>query len=179
MDDYTSPYIPDVSFTPEDAASNRQGKLTPSQEEMLTLANMTRRRDARKVTIGFLLFFAGLLVIGAIIEYARQPVSLDQFVVRQAPIFGLMVVGMLVLLGVAFVGGYLVGGNLRNRRISVAEGAAQLRTSAYDDLPVFPLETVQSHMRLPRPAMNCVLTDKAASCTLLFVEHACCFRLWA
>lgn len=126
MIDYTSPHMPEVSFTAADVAENRQGRLTPRQVERLRLANEARRHDAYKVTVWFLGFFVVLLVVGGLIEFNRQPANIDQFLARQGPIFIFVGLAMLGMLGVSLVAGYALVANLRNYRISVAEGVADV-----------------------------------------------------
>jgi hypothetical protein len=126
--DYTSPYFPNVEFTQEDIEANHQGRLTPRQEQIISTAYQTRQRDTFRTAKWFVASFVALLAVGVIIEYSAQPASLDVFIARQGPIFLFVAVMLLGILGVSLILGRGLNTDLRNRRVRVAEGTADVLT---------------------------------------------------
>lgn len=123
---YTSPYFPNVEFTQEDIEANRQGRLSSRQEQRVSDIYQARQRDTFRTAKWFIVFFVILLVVGAVIEYSKQPASLNVFIARQGPIFLLVAVALFGILGVSLFLGQGLNTDLRNRRLRAVEGIADV-----------------------------------------------------
>ncbi len=123
---YTSLYVPDFTFTPNDLAANRLGNLTPEQEQLIASIVQTRQRDSRRTAIWVLIFFGVLMVIGLIVEFNNQNENLAAFFQKQGILFLFITLLFLFILAVSFIYSWWIGRDARARRIRVAEGTAHV-----------------------------------------------------
>jgi hypothetical protein len=129
MTSYTSPFMPDFIFTPEDVLANREGKLTTSQEQIVKNAYEWRRQGRSKTLRFFTWWIPILLVGGLFVEAVQSAQPFGDFIADQFPTAVLVLVALLVLLSLFAVFDYWTMRHVRLRRISIAEGLAQTRES--------------------------------------------------
>lgn len=123
---YTSVYVPDFTFTPQDLAANRMGYLTPNQEQLVENIVQARQRDSRRTALWMIVFYGILMVIGLVIEFNNQNENLGIFIQKQGILFLLITLFFLVILGISYLYGFWIGRDARAKRIRVVNGIAYL-----------------------------------------------------
>ena len=124
--DYTSSYLPNVAYSEADLEANRQGMLTQEQFQIVEAVYQTREGGACQTYKLFAIWIPLLVIVGFVIEYNQSGKSLGEFLPDALPIVVAVSAGMaaLVLISAAF--GKINARDARDKRISVAEGKAQV-----------------------------------------------------
>ncbi len=118
----------EFSFTTEDLAANRQGKLSPQQEQLVASLYHARQRTGRLTVIAYFLFFALLIVISAAVEFNESQRTLQEFIFGIGSVF-IMVIGVLSIpVAMSSFFNFIAGRETRQRKIRVAEGTAFVYT---------------------------------------------------
>ncbi len=124
--DYTSSYLPNVAYSEADLEANRQGMLTPDQFQIVEAVYQARQRGANQTYKLFAIWIPLLLIVGMVIEYNQSGKSPGAFLPGALPM--MLVIGgfMALLVFVAWLFGTINARDARDKRISVAEGKAQV-----------------------------------------------------
>ena len=124
--DYTSAYLPNFAYTEADLEANRNGMLTQDQFFVVESVYRTRQQSARQLYRFFGLWIPFLLVIGGVIEYVQSQKDLGTFIASGVPVLLMIAVPLSIMMlgswGIAVINGR----DARDKRISVAEGEAQV-----------------------------------------------------
>lgn len=119
--------IYEFEFDTEDLRANREGRLTPYQQQRVDAIHQTRQQGARRTVIAFLIFIPILLGVGLLNEYLEaEEANFIDFLEVQLPIIGMMSGIFAVILGISAASQYVVSRAARQHRIIQAEGRAHL-----------------------------------------------------
>ncbi len=124
--DYTSSYLPNFAYTHADVEANRQGLLTPDQDYLVDAVYQARQRGARQTYLMFAIWIPVLIIIGIIIEYNQSGKSVADFLPSALPIVVAVSGGLALLMLMSWIFTTINARDARNKRISVAEGEAQV-----------------------------------------------------
>ena len=124
--DYTSSYLPNVAYSEADLEANRQGILTEDQFQIIEAVYQERERLARQTYKLFAIWIPLLVIVGFVIEYKQSGKSLSEFLPDALPIVAIIGVFLALLVFVAWLFGTINARDVRNKRISVAEGEAHV-----------------------------------------------------
>lgn len=125
MSSYTSPFMPDFTFTADDVQANREGRLTPQQEQMVEAAYQWRK-DGRSKTLRFFMWWIpGIIIIGFLVQALQTKEPFGGFLASQLPIVGFVLAALLALFSLVVLWDYWILRDIRWRRISRVEGMAQ------------------------------------------------------
>jgi hypothetical protein len=125
MRSYISPFMPDLTFTAEDVAANRQGMLTRQQEQTVDNAYQWRRQGRGKTLRFFMWWIPGILIVGFVIEALQSTKPFGEFLSNQLPTIAFVVALLIFLFSLIAGLDYWLSRDIRQRRISMAEGIAQ------------------------------------------------------
>ena len=118
--------MPTFSYTDADVEANRQGYLTQDQFEIVEMVYQARERGARQTYKLFAIWIPLLIIVGIVIEYTRSGKSLGEFLPNALPIVIVVGGGMGLLVLASAVFSSINARDARDKRISVAEGVAQV-----------------------------------------------------
>lgn len=131
-----------LEFTPDELDANRQGRLSPRQEREVAAVLGTMRRRTR-LWQGFGIVWTVGFAVWALIR--TSPHLLPSEVGTRAVLMGLVV----VLLARGMIEMWRRSTDLRERRISVAEGVAETYSTMADgELIVGDLHAIVTHRQL-------------------------------
>ncbi len=125
MSSYVSPFMPDLSFTAEDIAANRQGMLTSQQEQIVENAYQWRKQGRGKTLRFFMWWIPILLVVGFFIEAIQSTKPFGEFLSSQIPTTLFVAVLLFLIFSLLRFLDYWLSRHVRQRRISAAQGIAQ------------------------------------------------------
>jgi hypothetical protein len=124
--DYTSSYLPNFAYTQADVEANRQGLLTPDQVYLVEAVYRARQRGARQTYLMFAIWIPVLIIVGIIIEYNQSGKSVADFLPSALPIVVAVSGGLALIMLLSWIFTTINARDARNKRISVAEGEAQV-----------------------------------------------------
>jgi hypothetical protein len=116
----------DFYFTRADAITNREGRLTAQQENLVESIYQFRQRGARQTIIAFFILFLILMVIGGGIELSQWDSTFSDFVREVSPVFLIAIVMFTSMLTIGTLNHFFVSQDAKHRRISMAEGKARI-----------------------------------------------------
>lgn len=124
--DYISSYLPNFAYNEADLEANRQGMLTQDQFYIVESVYQARQSMAQQTYKLFAIWIPVLIIVGFVIEYSQSRKSLGEFLPNALPILLAVGVGLGVLIGLSAAFTAINARDARDKRISVAEGEAQV-----------------------------------------------------
>lgn len=124
--EYNSVYIPRFAFTQADLQANRNGQLSPNQRLAVEAAYAAREVGARQTYRAFATWIPLLMLVGLLVEHARQGKSLAEFLPTMFPMIAVIAIFLVVLVSISWVISKWISQDARNQRISAVEGVARL-----------------------------------------------------
>ena len=115
-----------MAYSEADLEANRQGLLTQDQFQIVEAVYQARQRGARQTYKLFAIWIPLLLIIGMVIEYNQSGKSLGEFLPNALPMTLMIGIFLGILVFAAWLFGVINARDARDKRISVAEGEAQV-----------------------------------------------------
>jgi hypothetical protein len=121
---YVSPIMPEFTFTALDVEANRQGRLTPDQQQKIEQGRQFLQKQRRGTRWFYVLFFPGLILIGFVMEASRTGEAFLTLLPRIGLSLLLIALCLIPLFLIAGFWTFMKEADVRRQRVSAFEGEA-------------------------------------------------------
>lgn len=138
----------DLHFTKDDATTNRYGRLTEAQAQLVDQWVQSWRERTVQSVVTFVALFWVVVVLGVGVEFNRWDGTFADFIAQVSPYIGFALVCVMIVLMLGLIWTFFMTQHIRKRRISSAEGKASTqRKTSSQHIPHYELTLKQGRLR--------------------------------